>query len=231
VQVFLFLNTTDTYERLPVKVIGSFQWLSAHVRYKYVLKTDDDAWVCLHELLRTLSVMPRTRLYWGKMNERHALVSNVTHHGFVHSAFTAYFGGAVRYSTYAFGAAYVLSADVAHAISGARGIDAAEHVQIEDVLVGELIRRTLGPSLVPRQARKRTISLGYTRHKEDTSPRHRATKEHLLRLCRSREAGGKESIVVHRIMAKQVRQCHFAARQRCACDDAPHMCTGRPGWT
>ncbi|KAJ1631125.1 hypothetical protein T492DRAFT_1144173 [Pavlovales sp. CCMP2436] len=116
-EVFLFLNTTDTYERLPVKVLGSLQWLSAHVHFKYVLKTDDDAWICTHSLLETLAAFPRSRLYWAKMNTRHALISGVVHRAssgsFVHSAFTDYFRGATHYSTYAFGAAYVLSHDVA----------------------------------------------------------------------------------------------------------------------
>lgn len=226
-QVSLFLNTTDTYERLPVKVIGSFQWLNAHVRFKYVLKTDDDAWVCTHALLSTLARFPRTRLYWGKMNTRHALIADVTHHGSVHAAFADFFTGATRYSTYAFGAAYALSADVAAVISDQYGLDAAEHVHIEDVLVGELVSRRFGDAIQIRDARESTISLGYSRRKDDPKARKIPTQQHLQRLCTGPERGGKESIVVHRIFAVQVRKCAEMAAKRCACDGDADKCSGR----
>ncbi|KAG8458198.1 hypothetical protein KFE25_011729 [Diacronema lutheri] len=227
-EVLLFLNTTDTYERLPVKVIGSLQWLSAHVRYKYVLKTDDDAWICTHALLETFGAFPRERLYWGKMNTRHALIANVTHHGSVHSAFTRAFDGATRYSTYAFGAAYALSADVAATISDASALGVAEHVHIEDVLVGELISRRLGSSVRVRDARRSAISLGYTRQQDSASTRSRATHWHLRRLCTAAADGGKGSMIVHRIFPQQVRTCAAMAARRCACDGRVGRCDGRP---
>jgi len=210
-----------------VKVVGSLQWLSAHVRYKYVLKTDDDAWICMHSLLETLAAFPRSRLYWGKMNTRHALISSVLHHGFVHSAFTDYFRGATHYSTYAFGAAYVLSHDVAALVSDEQGVDAAEHVRIEDVLVGELINRRLGGAVSARDARNSTISLGYTRRKGDASTRSRATKIHLRKLCTASSSGGRGSIVVHRIFPAQVRTCAgLAVHRLCACDGRRGACSG-----
>lgn len=202
-------------------------WLTAHVSFKYVLKTDDDAWVCTHALLETLAALPRARLYWGKMNTRHALISDITHHGFVHTAFTEYFAGSTHYPTYAFGAAYALSADVAALVSDARGLDAAEHMQIEDVLVGELISRRLGSSVHVRDARSSAISLGYTRRKDDKTTRSRAARGHLLHLCGALADGGKGSIIVHRIFPAQVRKCAQMSAGRCACDGRQGMCAGQ----
>lgn len=224
----LFLNTTDTYERLPVKVIGSLQWLSAHVAFKYVLKTDDDAWICTHALLATLADFPRERLYWGKMNTNHAEIAGVTHHGFVHTNFSAFFKGVRHYPTYAFGAFYALSADVAALISDEAALDAAEHVQIEDVLVGELIRRRLGGSANVRDARVSPVDLGYSRHKtpKGMDPLGR---EKLRFLCSpKRRTGGKGAIIVHRIFPQQVRACAEMAADRCACDGRAGRCAGLP---
>lgn len=226
----LHLNTSDEYERLPAKVIGSFQWMSRHVAYKYVFKTDDDAWVCMHELLRTIAPMPRARLYWGKMNVRHALIDATTHRGFVHTSFSRYFGGATHYRTYAFGAAYVLSADVVEAIADDDGVDAAAHVQIEDVLVGELIYRRLLGRVFVRNARNHSISLGYSRQRRSAdSPKlkNKASVKYLLHICAPARVGGKGSIVVHRIWPRQVRLCAEQARGHCPCDNSRRgLCSG-----
>jgi hypothetical protein len=78
-EVELTLAEPDSYENLPRKVVGSLAWLSAHVAFKLVLKTDDDTWICVPELLAALAPLPRTGLYWGRMNERHQLIASITH--------------------------------------------------------------------------------------------------------------------------------------------------------
>jgi hypothetical protein len=218
-QVFLHLNTTDTYQRLPVKVIGSLQWLSAHVSYKYVLKTDDDAWICMHEVLQTLSPLPRTALYWGFINRVQRPIGNFSHKGFVHTEFIAYFKKECN-PVYAFGAAYVLSADVADAISDTGALDAAEHVRIEDVLVGELISRRLGSAVRIVDAQTQRLTMGY-RFRKDKG--EHPTKTMVRQWC-----GPGRKMIVHRILPTQVRLCHQVAKGRCACVSAPGRCSGRP---
>lgn len=226
----LTLNMEESYEHLPLKVVGSLQWISLHVRFKYVLKTDDDSWICVDALLSTLAPLPRRALYWGKMNRHHASVEKVLHHGFVHHEFAEYFGHDARnYPTYAFGAAYVLSADVARAVSDDRGVDAAEHVKIEDVLVGQLVRQKLGTQISIVDARNSSFALGYTRRGGDPKRPSKAGPAHLRRLCAAQAHGGRESTVVHRIPPAEVRKCERMARERCACDAALARCRGGSG--
>ena len=40
-------------------------------RFKYLLKTDDDSFVCVARLLESLRLLPRTHIYLGVLNPQH----------------------------------------------------------------------------------------------------------------------------------------------------------------
>lgn len=141
----------------------------------------------------------------------------------MHTDFAAYFQTA-RYPTYAFGAAYALSADVAAAVSDAAALRAARHVQIEDVLIGALVARAL-PTLAPTAMRSRGFALGYN-HKSTSSLAAPAPDSpagpgphrllYLRKLCATNANGGKKgwlAMVVHRVGPDEVRRRERRARR------------------
>lgn len=70
----LILPVPDGYRQIVHKVIGAVQWAVSSTRFKYLLKTDDDSFVCVSRLLETLRTMPRRRLYLGVVNPQHSTI-------------------------------------------------------------------------------------------------------------------------------------------------------------
>ena len=51
------------------QVIGAFDWALRSLSFKFLLKTDDDSFVCLARLLELLRPLPRAGLYLGYRNK------------------------------------------------------------------------------------------------------------------------------------------------------------------
>ena len=71
----LRLPVSDRYAQLPLKVMDAMAWALEHHgpgppqrRFTHLLKADDDSFVCIANLLRTLRAAPRTRYYAGAPN-------------------------------------------------------------------------------------------------------------------------------------------------------------------
>jgi hypothetical protein len=113
-------------------VLAAFSWLNSRVAFKYVLKTDDDAAICVGGLLRALAPLPRAALYWGKLRAGGLLVE--LSGKWADTGYATIFG-TPTYGDYAFGAGYMLSRDLAgEAVSRASGLAGA--MRVEDGLIG-----------------------------------------------------------------------------------------------
>jgi hypothetical protein len=68
-------DSRDGYTRILHKVIGALRWALVHLPFKYVLKTDDDSFVCAARLLELLRALPRERAYVGVVNLHHKVIT------------------------------------------------------------------------------------------------------------------------------------------------------------
>ncbi|KAG8471252.1 hypothetical protein KFE25_009673 [Diacronema lutheri] len=131
----LTVRTAEAYGNLPSKVLGAFAWISRHVAFKYLLKTDDDSFACVGGLLAQLAPLPRAGLYWGKLRRAGQPVMTEgkwRDEGFVHLLASPVYG------VYAFGAGYILSNDLVTA-AALRMLSLAPACRVEDALVGAAI--------------------------------------------------------------------------------------------
>jgi hypothetical protein len=144
------LDSLDSYERLPHKVMDMFRWVAAmhangNCSIDFVLKTDDDSYVRVDRLLQHLRAEPDgDSLYWGFFNlgSKKTRVDGIAHTS-VNSAQRAakwldpVFNG-THYAPYALGAGYALSlALVTRIVNHAtRRDDAAPPSRMEDAATG-----------------------------------------------------------------------------------------------
>ena len=68
--LILLPNLVDDYRKLTIKVIESMKWVNEHAQFDYLLKTDDDSYVRVGEILESLKVKPAKMLYMGFFYER-----------------------------------------------------------------------------------------------------------------------------------------------------------------
>jgi hypothetical protein len=68
------LPVADGYRNITEKVVSAMRWAASTVAFRYVLKTDDDSFVCVARLLELLRPMPRKRLYMGIVNPHHNVI-------------------------------------------------------------------------------------------------------------------------------------------------------------
>ena len=111
----LVLPVEDGYRQIAQKVVGALAWASEHAPFKYVLKTDDDSFVCVSRLLELLRPSARERLYMGVVNARHKVVTSEEspyYERWRDPLYVRLFNRTV-YADYMQGAGYVLSADLA----------------------------------------------------------------------------------------------------------------------
>lgn len=68
----LFLNNIyDSYEALTKKLLASFVYLHHNVKYRFLLKCDDDTYVQMSQLHQELKSVPyKQRLHWGFFDGR-----------------------------------------------------------------------------------------------------------------------------------------------------------------
>ncbi|KAG8434334.1 hypothetical protein GDO86_012639 [Hymenochirus boettgeri] len=125
--MLLLPELQDSYENLTAKLLRMYVWLDRHVRYKFVLKADDDTFARLDVLLEELRVKEPRRLYWGFFSGRGRVktAGKWKEHAWVLCDY---------YLPYALGGGYVLSWDVVHYLSLSQ--DFLAQWQSEDVSLG-----------------------------------------------------------------------------------------------
>ncbi|XP_078464553.1 UDP-GalNAc:beta-1,3-N-acetylgalactosaminyltransferase 2 isoform X1 [Lampetra planeri] len=125
----VLVNVTDVYRSLPSKMLLFSRWAAASLDFRLLLKTDDDSFVDVAEVLRSAVLQGYDQtpgLWWGSFRRNWA----VDHAG--KWAELSYPGPA--YPAFACGAAYVLSADLVRWLSSNSDVLAA--YQGEDVSMG-----------------------------------------------------------------------------------------------
>lgn len=182
----LTLRTPEVYGNLPTKVLGAFEWIATHVRYKYLLKTDDDAYACVGGLLATLVTLPRAGLYWGKMRKGGVAVQ--TEGKWQDDGFGTTLGTRA-YGVYAFGAGYVLSHDLAMRAAETM-LPISRACRVEDGLVGAALLGTRAPVLARAGAGARPAA-GPNPHGDPTP-------------CAGRDADGLPPVAVRAVRWRRV---------------------------
>lgn len=111
----LTLPVPDGYRQITHKVLAALDWAVGATRFRYVLKTDDDSFVCVSRLLELLRTLPRTSLYLGVVNPKHKVIGARTRTNYERWRDPVYVELYNRstYAPYMQGAGYVLSADLA----------------------------------------------------------------------------------------------------------------------
>ena len=104
----LRLDYSDTYENLSKKTILSLKWIGEACQPRFVLKTDDDCYVNLHELSPWLLRLSPHINYIGKKNEMMPVIRDPTHRNYVpYEVF-----GEEFYKEYCSGGGYILRGTV-----------------------------------------------------------------------------------------------------------------------
>ena len=118
--VISFDGVDNNYVNLHLRTAALMSWASAHKSGYYVMKTDDDSYLFPRRFLSAFSLLPKSKLYWGRFHK--AKVKQYEWH-------------------YASGMGYVLSPDVVDAIVqynasiGFNGNIMSQYVP-EDVMIG-----------------------------------------------------------------------------------------------
>lgn len=134
----LFVNITDTYRNLPLKLLYFHKWVQSEIDVQFVMKTDDDCFVSVDSILAELSSLPKqTKVWWGNFRD---------------NWFVERFGKwaekyyrASEYPSFACGSGNVVSKDIS--IWLARNIGILFPYQGEDTSMGIWLS-ALGPSYV-----------------------------------------------------------------------------------
>ena len=71
----LELPVPDGYRQISAKVVGALRWAVGAAPFRYLLKTDDDSFVCVARLLELLRPLPRSKLYLGVINPKHNVIT------------------------------------------------------------------------------------------------------------------------------------------------------------
>ena len=201
----LVLPVADGYRQIAHKVLASLQWAVSQVRFRYLLKTDDDSYVCASRLLELLHPMPRAQLYLGVVNRDHKVImakGRTLYERWRDPTYIRLFNRSV-YAPYMQGAGYVLSADAAqHVVARAQDLPAIP--AIEDALVGTLLEGTASP--VHRPA----------------AFRHKNRDDYAVSVC----AQDTEFVLLHKLNESELGRCRQAtARRRSdACPGGPCVC-------
>ena len=61
----LVLLNTPSGTNFSLRLLALFEWANQSLKFDYLLRIDDDQFLCLERLLAELPYRPRKRLYWG----------------------------------------------------------------------------------------------------------------------------------------------------------------------
>ncbi|CAB4017303.1 UDP- c:beta-1,3-N-acetylgalactosaminyltransferase 2-like, partial [Paramuricea clavata] len=109
----LFVPNVDVYRNLPSQLLGFYRWIAENVPFSFALKTDDDCFVDLENILQEMEeykLKNKSKLWWSSFRsdwliERQGKWAEPDYPG-------------VTYPTFACGAGNVLSADLVHWLAG-----------------------------------------------------------------------------------------------------------------
>jgi len=79
----LRLPYKDSYKNLPNKTMNSLEWIANNCKAKFILKTDDDCFVNIFQVLPWLNGLPQSYLYIGKVNTEMPVIRDPKHRNFV----------------------------------------------------------------------------------------------------------------------------------------------------
>ena len=188
----LVLPVADGYRQIVHKVIGALRWLIGSLPFKYVLKTDDDSFVCTARLLELLRPLPRRKLYLGVINPHHKVITSgpTTYERWRDSTYVELFNRTV-YAPYMQGAGYVLSADLA-ALSVERAVALPTLPAVEDALIG---------TLVEDEAMRVSRPSGFRAKNRD---------DYAVTVCE----GDTEFVLLHKLSEDELSRCFVATQRR-----------------
>jgi hypothetical protein len=145
----LYLNVSEGYNKISLKVLHALRWLVERqpLAFRYVLKTDDDSFVCVGGMLRMLRAASPSPLYAGKPNWQHTRIfsSRLDHKWYDRSYIDTF--GRSEYGDYHMGVGYLLGTRLASAVvQTAHRLGVLENASrvpgVEDAWIGALARAT-----------------------------------------------------------------------------------------
>jgi beta-1,3-N-acetylgalactosaminyltransferase 2 len=125
----LFIDVVDVYRNIPAKLKSTYKWISQHMDFRYLLKTDDDCFVNIEQILKDIEsyqLDSHRKVWWGNFRTQWGVEK------FGKWAEVDY--TAPVYPAFACGSGYVVSADLIHWISN--NSDSLKLYQGEDVCMG-----------------------------------------------------------------------------------------------
>lgn len=202
----LELPVEDGYRQITHKVLGALRWAVERTRFRYLLKTDDDSFVCVARLLELLRPLKRERLYLGVVNQRHHVITAgraaKQYERWKDPSYVQLFNRSV-YAPYMQGAGYVLSADLAQVV-----VDRASRLPripaVEDALVGTLVEDDAEPLSRPEHFR------------------HKNRDDYAVTVCER----DTEFVLLHKLDEKDLGKCRGATQRRRSerCPQGPCLC-------
>ena len=207
----LVLPVEDGYTEIVHKVIGALRWALVQAPAKYVLKTDDDSFLCAARLLELLRSAPRERAYLGVINPHHHVITtaqrDARYERWRDVEYVRLFNRTV-YAPYMQGAGYVLSADLAALV--VQRADALRTLpKVEDALVGTLVE-----------------GVATALHRPSCF-RHKNRDDYAVTVCER----DTEFVLLHKLDENELARCHAATQRRrsarcprgpCACRSLGH---------
>ena len=217
----LRVTTPLGYKYHALRLLGALRWVTQQqLEYTYLLKTDDDAYICPSSLLARLRQSPRSRLYFGKMivgRQANRTASSQWHDPRYARVFPGHNG---LYATYAAGSLYVLSSDLAARVDAAATSLALQPGNVpafEDAMVGALLASSKELALAVRVVDVAGAIREYpSAHwildvRQFRALKRRRENEENDRACRSRRY-----LALHSLPAPALRQCALLAGPRCS---------------
>ena len=141
----------DTYENLPKKILSGMAWLSKNCVPKYLLKSDDDVFVNIFQLLPWISTLSPAVVYAGKGHWTMPVIRDPKHRNFV----SRQDHPDDVYKPYCAGGAYILAGNILKNVTAAS--PKVRPIRNEDARMGMIIN-TLG--LKPHDDRRFLPSFG-----------------------------------------------------------------------
>jgi beta-1,3-galactosyltransferase 5/beta-1,3-galactosyltransferase 1 len=138
----LWVDVPESYRGITVKVqilFGAVDQELAH--YEYVLKTDDDSYVRMNQLLASTQIGGKHEKseYWGACNYRNIIIREEGHKWELPNDFLP---GRDYYPPYAYGAGYILKRPLIHCI--VPKMRDAKTMPVEDAYIGAIVEQCNG---------------------------------------------------------------------------------------
>lgn len=128
--MLIFPTVTDRKHSLTNRTLFSFKYAHGSLKYKYVLKCDDDSYVDLPRIATELQLRKSTApLYWGYMRGNAEVLTDRSYVYFEHS-----WDLCNVYVTYALGGGYILSRELTKIL--AENVEYLKRYTCEDVALG-----------------------------------------------------------------------------------------------